>query len=437
MLRRKIYDYMLNWKENRKNECLIIKGARQVGKTFIIEEFGKTFDHFFEVNFLLHPELKDIFKGSLDVDDIMMRLSMFFPNAEFGESTLIFLDEIQACPEARTALKSFALDNRYYVIASGSLLGLHYGQDPELKEEIPSIPVGYEREIIMYPLDFEEFLWAKGYKEEQIGYIREFFEKEEKVPDAINEKLSELFRLFAVVGGMPAVVSCFIETGNMKSVHKTQEMILASYDDDISRHAKGPEKLKVRKCWQSIPRQLAKENKKFQFSKVESGGSARKYIDSIQWLEDASIVNLCHNVNVPLFPLKAYEDESYFKIYMLDTGLLLAMFGFEMKEAFINNTLSGPIKGGIYENIISTMLLQNGHNLYYYKPMENNQEIEFLIEKNGKIRPIEVKARNGATVSLNSFIENFHPEIAYKFIEGNIGRMGNKLSLPHYFAMFL
>ena len=439
MLKRKIYDFLLEWKKAKKNECLIIKGARQVGKTYIVKKFGlDNYRNFLDVNFLLRPELKNVFSGSLDVDDLLMNFSFYFKDISFvpGE-TLIFLDEIQACPAARTALKSFALDNRFDVIASGSLLGLHYGQDAELEEEIPSIPVGYEREVNMHSLDFMEFLWANGISDDQIAYLKGFLEREEAVPNEINERILRLFRIYAVVGGMPAAVSAFVETGNMNNVQIEQDKILSSYADDIARHAKGLEKQKIRSCWESIPRQLAKENRKFQYSKIEHGGSARKYASSIQWLHDASIINICSNVSIPVFPLNAYEDDSYFKVYVNDTGLLSAMYGYSMKGAIVDKTLSGTVKGAIYENLIADLLVKNGHTLFYYKKGESEQEIEFLIEKDAHIIPIEVKAKRGATYSLNQFIDRYHPGTAYKLVDGNIGREGEKLTLPHYFIMFL
>ena len=439
MLRRKIYDYLLNWKSTKKNECLIIKGARQVGKTFIVQEFGReNYKYYLEVNFILQPELKSVFSGSLDVDTILMNFSFYFRDAVFvpGE-TLIFLDEIQTCPEARTALKSFALDNRFDVIASGSLLGLHYGQDDEIREEIPSVPVGYEREVYMHSLDFMEFLWAEGISDSQISYIKGFLDREEMIPSDINERLLYLFRLYAVVGGMPAVVASFIENANMDTVQKEQEKILSSYGDDIARHAKGTEKQKVRKCWESIPRQLAKENRKFQFSKVEHGGNSRKYSSSVQWLSDAALVNVCRNVSTPQFPLSAYDDDSYFKVYVNDTGLLCAMYGFSMKAAVVNKSLDSTVKGAIYENLIAEQLVKNGHKLFCYKKGESEQEIEFLIDRDAVIIPVEVKAKNGASYSLNQFIKKYHPGTGYKLVDGNIGREGEKLTIPHYLVMFL
>ena len=289
----------------------------------------------------------------------------------------------------------------------------------------------------IHSLDFMEFLWANGITDEQISYLRGFFEREEMIPAEINERMLQLFRLYAVVGGMPAVVSAFIGTGNMNDVQSEQEKILSSYSDDISRHAKGAEKQKVRKCWESIPRQLAKENRKFQFSKVEHGGTARKYSSSIQWLQDAAIINVCSNVSTPLFPLNAYADDAYFKVYANDTGLLVAMYGFGMKAAIVDRLLSGAVKGAIYENLIAEQLVKNGYGLFYYKKGESEQEIEFLIENDSRVIPVEVKAGRGSTYSLNRFIEKNHPGTAYKLIDGNIGRDGEKLTIPHYLVMFL
>ena len=250
-------------------------------------------------------------------------------------------------------------------------------------------------------------------------------------------KMLQYLRQYIVIGGMPEAVATFVETHDYASVQETQEKVLDSISDDIIRHSKSTEKAKVRRCWDSIPAQLAKENKKFQYSKVEPKGTSRKFADSVQWLIDANLVNKCKNVSTPLFPLRAYERNDYFKTYVSDTGLLVAMFGFEMKRAILEKTLKGPAKGGIYENLIADLLVKAGHDLYYFKPDENGQEIEFLLDSSVQPVPVEVKARNGATRSLDSFVDEFSPEIAYKLIDGNVGFMDGKLSMPHYMAMFL
>lgn len=440
MLKRKVYDSLLEWKANRGDECLLIKGARQIGKTYVVEQFGKTeYESFIEINFLKQPALKAIFAGDLTSEDIYKRMSAFIPNIKLVEgNTLIFLDEIQKCANARTALKFLAQDRRFDVIASGSLLGLHYGQDADDDvEEVSSIPVGYERQITMYSLDFEEFLWAYGYDAAAIDYLNGFFDSKEKVPAEINEKFENLIKEYIVVGGMPEVVGEFMKNKDFNVVQQTQDKILLDYMDDIASHAKGAEKVKVKACYDSIPRQLAKENKKFKYSEVEKKSTARKYEDSVHWLHDSNLVYICYNVTEPYLPLMANEKENEFKLYVNDTGLLCAMYGFNTKLAVLNDTLKGNAKGGIYENLIAEMLIKKGYTLHYYKKSDSTMEIEFLIEKNGEVLPVEVKAGNAQTASLNNFITENKPSLAYKLIDGNIGFVDGKYTLPHYMALFI
>ena len=440
MLKRKMYQLLLDWKATNSRECLLIKGARQIGKTFIVQEFGKNeYESYIEINFLKNPSYKEIFEGDLSADEIYKRMTAYLPGQKFTKgSTLVFLDEIQKCAKARTALKFLAEDNRYDVSASGSLLGLHYGQDADTEvEEIESIPVGYERQIIMYSLDFEEFLWAYGYGNDTIEYLRSFYEKREKVPVSLNEKFENILREYIVVGGMPETVQIFVDTKDFNEVQAVQEKILAAYDDDIASHAKGAEKVKVRACYDSLPRQLARENKKFKYSEVEKRGNARKFGDSITWLKDSNLVHVCYNVYEPYLPLIANSKNDEFKLYMNDSGLLLAKYGMQTKLAVLSKKISGNAKGGIYENVISEMLIKRGYNLNYFKTQNSSMEIEFIIEKDGEVVPVEVKAGNSSTVSLNHFIETFNPSIAYKMIDGNIGDSNNKITLPHYMAMFI
>ncbi|MBQ6633884.1 MAG: ATP-binding protein [Ruminococcus sp.] len=439
MLKRKMYEKLLDWKNNRGQHCLLIKGARQVGKTYIVREFGKAeYESFIEINFLEHPEFKIIFDGDRSAETIFKNISYNIPNVKLvPHKTLLFLDEIQKCANARTALKFLAQDERFDVIASGSLLGLAYGRDDDKEvEEIESIPVGYEKPIMMYPLDFEEFLWAYGYGKDTISYLKSFYDTKKKVPEQINEKYLSLIREYIVVGGMPEVVADFMENKDFSRVQEIQDKVLASYADDISQHAKGSEKVKVRSCYDSIPRQLARENKKFKYSEIEKKATARKFGDSIQWLSDASMVNICLNTTTPQLPLKAYEKDNEFKVYMNDTGLLMALYGFTTKQALLNNKLKGAAKGGIYENLVAQMLIQRGYSLHYYKP-DDNSELEFVIEKDMEIAPVEVKAGNTATVSLDRFIERFGSANAYKVAGSNVGINGVKLTIPHYMVMFL
>lgn len=440
MLKRKIYNELLNRKKSKDKECLLIMGARQTGKTTSVQEFGKKeYDSFIEINFLENPGLKNIFYGDLNSEEIYKRISVYIPNVELVEGkTLIFLDEIQKCASARTALKFLAIDNKYDVIASGSLLGLHYGQDSDTEvEEVESIPVGYERQIHMYPLDFEEYLWALGYNENSINYLKSYFDSEEKVPADLNKKYLDIIKEFIIVGGMPEVVAKFVENKDFNIVQKTQEKILASYDDDISLHVKNGGKEKVRACYDSIPRQLSRENKKFKYSEVENKATARKYRDSIEWLKDSNVVNVAYNVYEPVLPLLANSNDNEFKLYMNDVGLLMALYGRESKLAILNNTLKGNAKGGIYENLVACELVKKGYKLNYYKKQDSTLEIEFVVEKNGEVIPIEVKSGNTSTPSLNNFINIYKPHISYKFINGSIGRTDNKLSIPHYMIMFI
>lgn len=438
MLKRKAYQKLLEWKNSHHHNCLMVQGARQVGKTYLVREFGKKeYKSFVEINFIKNPELKLIFNDNLDPETIYKKMTAMINGVNLIKgNTLIFLDEIQACGNARTALKFLAEDGRFDVITSGSLLGLTYGEDDDKNTEVPlSVPTGYETFLMMYSLDFEEFLWAEGY-ENSIPYLKEFFDKKEKVPFILNDKFETLFREYMVVGGMPEVVSDYVDNHDFTRVSAIQEKILENYRFDIAKHAKGAEKIKVRKCYDAIPKQLAKELTKFQYSTVEKGQTSKKYGGSVQWLKDSNLVNPCYNIHEPYLPLIANAYDDQFKLYINDTGLLCAMYGFEIKKAILENTIKGDAKGGIYENVIAEMLVKKGHKLYYYKPDDSN-ELEFLIEKNASVIPIEVKAGNTATKSLNRFIESYKPFVAYKLIDGNVGVDGVKLTLPHYMVMFI
>lgn len=442
MLKRKVYRELLEWRSERKNglkKCLLVKGARQVGKSYIVKAFGKAeYRSFIYIDFFRQPNLKAIFNGELSADEIYKRMTANMPEIELIRGdTLIFLDEIQYCGNARTAIKFLADDMRYDVISSGSLLGLSYGDDDDDNVETPSsIPVGYERQIEMQSLDFEEFLWAYGYKEETIAELKGYLDNGEQIPESIHNRYEMLFREFMVVGGMPEVVADFAENKDFNRVARIQADILAEYQDDISKHAKGREKQYVRMCYDAVPKQLAREIKKFQYSTVEKGQTRRKFGGSIKWLKDANIVNACYNVREPYLPLMANADDNQFKLYINDTGLLTRMYGTEIKLAILNNTIKGNAKGGIYENVIAECLVKRGYALYYYKP-DDSHEIEFIIEKNSGTVPVEVKAGNTASVSLNTFIKDFSPNIAYKLIGGRNGVNGVKYTLPHYMVMFL
>lgn len=439
MLKRKVYDELLHWKKTHKNTCLLVKGARQVGKTYIIRCFGeREYKSFIEINFIRQKDLKNIFEGSLDAESVYKRMTAQIKDIDLiPGDTLLFFDEIQNCGNARTAIKFLAEDGRYDVISSGSLLGLTYAENGDSEVEEPeSVPTGYEDFLTMYSMDFEEFLWADGYGEDAIDVLRTLFKNNERIPLSVNEKYEELFREYIVVGGMPEVVADYTEHHDFNAVARIQERILENYRFDISKHAKGAEKVKVKNCYEAIPRQLARELKKFQYSTVEKGKTSKKYGGSVRWLIDSALVHPSYNVAEPFVPLMANSKVEQFKLYINDTGLLCAIYGFETKRAILNNSIKGNAKGGIYENIIAESLLKRGYHLYYYKP-DDDHELEFLIEKNEGVIPIEVKAGNTATVSLNNFIRDYHPDVAYKLIAGNLGYTEGKKTIPHYMIMFL
>lgn len=434
MLKRKFYNKLLDWKKKANKKPLFVRGARQIGKTYIIDYFGKTnYSSYIYINFLENSEYKRIFDGALDAATIYSRMSLMIQSTRFTKNdTLIFLDEIQECGNARTALKFLAQDARYDIVVSGSLLGVQY-------KNVKSIPVGYEEPVTMHSLDFEEFLWAKGYSQEHISALQDSFLERRKVDDFINDVMHKELREYMVIGGMPAVVQQFIEKRNFAEADEIQRQIVSDYLDDIMNYASEVEKPKIRNCFLSIPRQLARENenRKFKYAEVEKGVGARKYINSVEWLRDASMAEMAHNLTAPLFPLSAYEDESAFKLYLSDIGLLTSLYGFETKAAIINQTISGSVKGALYENLIATGIVRRGYALRYLQDRRIPMEVEFLLEKKGKVVPVEVKASNASTASLNGLLERDDIEFGYKFTSGNVGVAGKKITLPHYMMMFI
>ena len=440
LLRRRFYDFLVAWKESKRQECLLVKGARQVGKTFIIEKFGhEQYESFIEFNFVLEPDACELFEGSLKAEDLYRKISAFDATRRIVPGrTLIFLDEIQECANARTALKSFAIDGRCDVIASGSLLGIKYkNKRSRARHEPKSIPVGYERAVTMHSLDFEEFLWAKGVTEDAIAVLRGYYERRERVPDVLNRRYGEFLREYLIVGGMPAVVNAYLAQGDFGPVQSEQEKILAAYIDDIHKYADTTDIPKIENCYRAIPRTLAKENRKFKYAEVEKGGSERKYRASVDWLRDAALALRAENVMTAEIPLSAQIRDGWFKLYLSDVGLLSALFGAEAKGLLYSGKLVGNAKGGLFENWIAVTLAQKGVPLVYYKTESGTREIEFVLERDGGPVPLEVKASNGATVSMNEFLAAESVPYGYKFIDGNVGVSGKKITLPHYMAMFI
>lgn len=433
MLRRKIYDKLLAWKNSAgKKDAVLLRGVRQCGKTYIVREFGKReYKNFIEINFIERSDMQAVFSGNLDVDSMVQQIKLSMPGCQFipGE-TLLFLDEIQDAPNARTSLKFWTQDGRFDCIASGSLLGIDY------KNEV-SIPVGYEQQLIMRTLDFEEFLWALGVEVNLKDMLAPYIDGVKRVPEAMHNSLNKYLQEYMVVGGLPEVVDTYIATKDFYQVHLLQEKILRDYQDDIAKYALNQDKIKAKQCFLSIPRQLSKENHKFQYSVVEKKATARKFTSSLDWLHNAGLIDFAYNVNSPWFPLKAYVKEDQFRVYLCDIGLLVAMYGYQLKIALLSDALEGPAKGGIYESLVADILAKRGEELYYYKKEDSTLEIEFILERDCKLVPVEVKARKGSTRSLNELLKMDNIERGYKLTAQNTGVVEKKITLPLYMAAII
>lgn len=432
MLERKIINDLIAWKDKQDKMCLVVKGARQVGKTFIIDKFAReNYQYYTYINFIENENYKTIFDGDLDVDTLIKQISLRVPNAKLVPGkTIIFLDEIQCCPKARTALKFFAIDKRFDVIASGSLLGINYN-------DVPSYPVGYVEHLEMHSLDFEEFCWANGVSKESIFDIRNYFINKKQVPESMHQKMLELFKEYIVVGGMPRVVYEFVNNHNFADVLKLQRGIVSDYTDDIAKYAEGNEKAKARECFLSIPKHLAKDYKKFRYNLVDKNGSASKYSGSLMWLYDAGIINFCYNLSKPELPFEGNAKSDVFKVYMRDTGLLMAMLDDGSQVDIMDGNL-GIYKGAIYENIIADIFTKLNKKLYYFE-YNSTLEIDFFIRYDKVATAIEVKsADNTKSKSLNSIISNWDVKKGIKLSSKNLGVSSDDvLNIPLYMAMFL
>ena len=434
MLKRKVTEHLKEWKNEKSKKCLVVQGARQVGKTYVIEDFGKNFyEEMVEINFKETPEAMNIFSGNLDANTMLMAIKFRYPekNLEPGK-TLLFFDEIQECPNAITSLKFWAIDDRYDVIASGSMLGIDYKRPS-------SYPVGYVDYIKMYGLDFEEFLWANGITDKMIDELRTSFESISPVSLGIHESMMKYFKLYMAIGGMPEVVNQYITSKDFRNVDKIQHELLQGYLYDIAHYATPDDKIKAEKCFLSLTKQLLdKENHKFQYKEIEHGARAQKYYSSIEWLIRADIVSLCRAVTSLSYDLDDYSRDDFFRAYTTDLSLLIAMKDFSLKQNIIENTLQGNTKGGIYECALADILIKKGYKLYFYKNETTKRELDFLIQKNGKVIPIEIKGGNQRANSLISIMKKNSFSKAYKLVDGNVGSYDNNLiTIPHYMAMFI
>ena len=436
MLRRKISGKLEEWKRDPKRKPVIIKGCRQCGKTFSVLEFAKrNYKNVVYLNFFENPDYASVFSGSLEVDNITMLLSALLGDKaafEAGETVLI-LDEIQECPEARTALKFFHLDGRYDVIGTGSLLGVRgYGKEPR------SVPVGSETVMDMYPLDFEEFLWANGIEDRMIDVLRNCLQKETPVQEALQNRMRELLLQYTVVGGMPEAVQTFVDTKRADEVLRIQRDIIRSYEDDMVKYADRKDKANIKECFQSIPKQLAKENKKFQYSIVRKGSTASKYAGSLQWIEDAGIITRCYNLSITELPLDGNAEKDVFKVYMRDCGLFVSMLEDGTQYDILQGNLYG-YKGAIFENLIADIFGKMGRKLYYFHK-DSGLEVDFVIRYKGECTLVEVKASDGNTKSTKTILkhpEKYHVYHAIKLGDYNVGRAGQILTLPLYMAFLL
>ena len=441
MLKRKIETYLSDWKKSDNKKPLVIKGVRQCGKTYIVKTFANdNYENVVYMNFILEPDKKSAFAGNLDVETIILNLSALIPCSRFvSGKTCIILDEIQECKEARTALKSFDMDGRFDVIATGSLLGVEgYGKRKDKNKGEDSVPVGYETLVEMYPLDFEEFLWANGIGTNVIETVRACFENETVVPEGIHKAMMELLYRYIIVGGLPEVVNCYLDTKNVELIYEKQRTLIAEYEEDMVKYAEDSDKPNIRECFESIPRQLAKENKKFQYSVVKKGGRASQYSGSLQWLEDAGIAKRCYNTTITELPLSGNSIPDCFKVYTTDIGILMGMLDYGTQTDILAGNLRG-YKGAIFENLMADFLCKSGQKLYYFHK-ESGLEIDFLVRFKGECVIIEVKAKTGKAKSMTTVLKNkdvYHVNHGIKLGQYNVGREGSILTIPLYMGFLI
>lgn len=436
MLNRKIEDTLLDWKNSPNHNPLIIKGCRQCGKTYSVLNFAhKHYKHVVYINFFENPTYTTIFNGSLVIDDLILYMSAILGSkAIFKEKeTCIILDEIQECPNARTSLKFFKQDGRFDVICTGSLLGVK-----GYKEQTASIPVGYETRINMYPLDFEEFLWANGITKDVINNLKVCLHTCTPIHESIHNRMKELLLQYVVVGGMPAVVNEFITTRQMNNVLQLQRDIVNGYGDDMIKYADKSDKSKIRECFDSIPKQLGKENKKFQYSVIKKGTTSKNFEGSLQWIEDAGIIRRCYNLNITELPLDGNADKNVFKVYMADIGLFISMLEDGTQYDILKGNLLG-YKGAIFENLIADIFGKMERKLYYFHK-DSGLEIDFVIRYKGECVLVECKANSGNVKSTKTILkhpEKYHVYNAIKLGNYNIGKSDNITTLPLYMGFLL
>ena len=433
-LKRKIDDFLTEWKSDRDRLPLIVKGARQIGKTDSIENFAKNnYKYFIEINFALQPEFKTIFDNGFNVDTIISNISLINNDFMFAPNeTLIFFDEMQDCINCATSLKAFNIDKRFDVICSGSMMGINYN-------EIESNSVGNKQDYTMYSMDFEEFLWAKGYRENQIEELYKCMKECKPLTTTQFDVMMHNFRDYMVLGGMPAIVAKYIENKNFSGILTMQEQILMDYEEDIAKYAKGFDKARILNAYRKVATFLGNENKKFQISKIADGARNREYRGVSDWLSDAGIINISYCMEDCALPLKGNYNPENYRLYFADTGLLIASLDEEAQDDLRNNQNFNTYKGAIYENVVADMLVKCGYNLYFYKNEKGTLEMDFFIRDKNSLIPVEVKANDNSTVSLNNLIDSdTYKDVKYgiKLCNKNIGFNGKFYTFP-YFMTFL
>jgi predicted AAA+ superfamily ATPase len=436
LLERKIDKFLIEWKQNPNRKPLIVKGARQIGKTESIRAFGRAnYDSVLEMNFVLQKKFRNIFDDGYEVDQIIKNITILEPSWKIvPNKTLLFFDELQKCPNCATSLKSFCQDGRFDVICSGSLMGIYY-------EEIESNAVGFKEDYDMFSMDFEEFLWAKGYSKQQVEDLYEHMLSLKPFTQIEMDTFMGIFRDYMTLGGMPEVVKMYIDNSHFGGTLKLQRQLLRDYEEDITKYAKGADKAKILAVYNHIPTFLAKENKKYQITKIAKGARNREYIGAVDWLKEAGVINVCYCLNNVELPLKGNYEADYYKIYYHDIGLLIASLDEEAQDDLRVNKNFGTYKGAIYENVVGEMLRKSGYEqLYFYKHDNPSIEMDFFVRDADSLVPVEVKAKDGATASLNNLIKwDSYPEVKYgiKFGYKNIGWNGSFYTFPYFLAFLL
>ena len=433
--KRKIDEFLADWKNNHSRKPLIVKGARQIGKTESILHFAnENYENVVYINFALDKKYTTIVNDGYDVETVVKNITLINPSTRFiPDKTLIVFDEIQEYPDIATSLKAFNLDKRYDVICSGSMLGINY-------RKIHSNSVGSKTDYEMFSMDFEEFLWAKGYEDKAINSILEHMISLTPFSETELSVYKSLFLDYCVLGGMPDVIKGYIKTGTFSQSLEIQGQIRLDYEEDVRKYAEGLDQAKIISVYRSIPAQLAKENKKFQFSIIDKKARSREYTGCIEWLIDAGVVTECNCLNYPELPLKGNVDNSKYKLYYPDTGLLISTLDEEAQEDLRVNKNLGVYKGALYENFVAEAFVKQGLGLFYYKKDNSTLEEDFFVRSKNELIPVEVKSNNDSSKSLTALIQNDrYADIKHgiKLGDFNIGYTNNIYTFPYFCAFML